>query len=130
MTAKIIPFRRLELEHTAFGRRHLTPEQRAHRSAMSKRPRRSKNGTPEERAAKVAASVGVEVRAISRSDVLLEPPPLTKEEFKANDPHATAARPGDDVPQRRAARRELSSRQSGRERLYHKPPIKDSAIMA
>jgi len=50
---------------------------------MSKRPRRSKNGTPEERAAKVAASVGVEVRAISRSDVLLEPPPLTKEEFKA-----------------------------------------------
>jgi hypothetical protein len=54
MTAKIIPYRRKELERTAFGRRHLTPEQRAQRSAMSKRPRRSKNGTPEERAAKAA----------------------------------------------------------------------------
>ena len=60
MTAKIIPFRRQELERDRYGRRHLTPEQRAQRSAMSKRPRRSKNGTPEERAAKAAATVGVE----------------------------------------------------------------------
>ena len=64
MTAKIIPFRRQELERSAWGRRRLTPEQRAHRSAMSKRPRQSKNGTPEERAAKAAAAaVGIDVEA-------------------------------------------------------------------
>jgi hypothetical protein len=40
---------------TLRGPRPLTPEQRARRSALSKRPRRSKHGTPEERAAKAAA---------------------------------------------------------------------------
>ena len=67
MTDKVIPFRRKELEHTEFGRRRLTPEQRAWRSKMSKCPRRSKNGTPEERAAKVSEPKAIIAKGYRRN---------------------------------------------------------------
>jgi hypothetical protein len=80
MTAKIIPFRRQELERTAFGRRHLTPEQRAQRSAMSKRPRRSKNGTPEERLLAAGKAAGATIGAAAAGT--LAPAP-SQEELRA-----------------------------------------------
>jgi hypothetical protein len=39
------------------GKRTLSPEQREQRRELSRRPRRSKNGTPEERAAQAAAGI-------------------------------------------------------------------------
>jgi hypothetical protein len=48
----------IERWHPRGGRsRILTPEQRQHRREVSRRPRRSKNGTPEERALKAEAEI-------------------------------------------------------------------------